>query len=84
MNLTFDMSGSCVGGNGPDLSRYPNLVHAVQQWGEGIRCHSNGAPIEPIATLALAQPIAMVAASHSVSVDEACDAFRYAKANGLV
>ena len=22
MNLTFNMSGSCVGGNGPDLSRY--------------------------------------------------------------
>lgn len=78
------LQGSCVGGVGPDLSKYPNLVVAPAQHGEGVRCASNGARVEDVAHSVLYNPIVIASGDHNVSVHEALDALQYCRANGLI
>ena len=81
--MRIDIKADCSGGTGPDLSAYPHLVYAPRQWGDGVRCGSNGAAVEVVAADAATDPIQAVAARHGVTIREVLDALCYAQANGL-
>jgi hypothetical protein len=78
------LKGGCAAGSGPDLTGYPHLVYAPAQWGEGVRCGSNGIPAAAVASDAKHDPIGDVAEAYGVSLQEVCDCVRYAKAHGLI
>ncbi len=69
-----------------DLTGYPHLVFAPQQWGEGVRVASNGIPVKDIAVAAkrieLATTIEAVAHGLDLTWDELFDALRYARDHG--
>lgn len=78
------LTGGCSAGSGPDLTGYPHLVYAPAQWGEGVRCGSNGIRATAVADTAQHDPIEQVAADYGVSLHEVVDSLRYARANGLI
>jgi len=78
------LNGTSSGGSGPDLTGYPHLVYAPAQWGDGVRCGSNGTPVVHVAASVDDGPIAWAASRYSVSLDEALDAYKFAKATGLI
>lgn len=77
------LKGTCVGGDGPDLSRYPSLVFAPQQHGPGVRTHLRGASVEEIATYAningTMNALDQMCAAHKITLEELLDALRYAR-----
>jgi hypothetical protein len=84
-SVVAKLRGECAGGTGPDLTGFPHLTHAPRQWGEGVRVASNGAPAAHVAASVADGPIARAAKRHGVSLEEALDAYRYAKAiNGTL
>jgi hypothetical protein len=82
-SVVAKLKGACAGGNGPDLTGYPHLVYAPAQWGEGVRIASNGAKASYVAVSVADGPITRAAARHGVSLEEALDAFKYVRENGL-
>jgi hypothetical protein len=85
--LDLRFRGRCVGGD-VDLSRYPNLVYAPLQHGEGVRTASNGVPVVVIAGLAdqggLVELLDGLTAVHGATFGEVLDALDYARANGMI
>ncbi len=73
--------GSCVGGEGPNVHRFPGLVFAPDQWGPGVRCQSNGTSVAKICDLVKADggapTLDQIAARFDISKEEAADAIRY-------
>ena len=75
-----------------DLSRYPNLVYAPAQWGDGVRTHLKGVSVEFIAesskgedgSNSLVAQLDDFAKLHDISFDELLDALRYARSVKLV
>jgi hypothetical protein len=69
------------------LARYPNLVHAPQQWGEGIRTHLKGALVEQLAKELKAGPLLErlmeECEKRGLDMGELCDAIRFARDTGL-
>jgi hypothetical protein len=89
--LSHVFAASCVGGDAEmakRLSRFPSLVHAPDQHGEGIRTHMKGASVEAIAKSATAAGLYKAldneAAKHGVDLHELCDALRFARAEKMV
>jgi hypothetical protein len=78
------LRGASSGGTGPDLTGFPHLVYAPAQCGEGVRCGSNGASAMDVAEEAAVMPIEKVATFHHISLHEALDALRYARATRLI
>jgi hypothetical protein len=78
------LKGECSGGTGPDLTGYPHLACAPAQWGEGVRIASSGIAAFDVAIYASQHPIEEVTDAYRVSFNEATDALRYARANGLI
>ena len=76
--------GGCTAGSGPDLTGYPHLTHAPAQWGDGVRIASNGAAVKHVAEHVDELPITIVAGVFDITIEAAADAYRYAKANGLI
>jgi hypothetical protein len=83
--LTFTFKGKCEGGDGPDLSRYPNLVYSPDG---GVRTHIAGASVEKLADEALATGLIadldMLSSDRGVTFAELLDALDYARANDLI
>lgn len=75
--------GTARGGS-VNLATYPRLVYAPQQWGEGVRCHSNGTPVEDIARAArdagITEQLRRLADQYGVSIAEAAEAIHYTPA----
>lgn len=83
--------GMCVGGDqemARKLARYPNLVHAPGQWGEGIRTHMKGVLVDDIAKGAkgagLIAAIDRECEKRGVDIHELLDAIRFARDNGAL
>jgi hypothetical protein len=74
------LQGKCEGGDGPDLTRYPRLTHAPDQWGEGVRVASNGAAVAEIALTCEEQlsDLAIAAGHYQITLAELFDALLYA------
>ena len=83
-SVVAKLNGACTGGNGPDLTGYPHLVYAPAQWGPGVRVASNGADVQRVAWATADYPIERVTDEYGVSFNEATEALRYARANGLI
>lgn len=70
------------------LSRFPSLVHAPDQHGEGIRTHLKGVSVETIARSAvgagLYKALDSEATKHGIDLHELCDALRFAREHKLV
>jgi hypothetical protein len=81
--VKIQLRGASSGGS-VDLTGIPHLVYAPAQWGEGVRCGSNGALAIDVAEDAAKMPIERAAAIHSVSVQEALDALRYSRCHCLI
>jgi hypothetical protein len=83
--IRMQLRGSSSGG-AVDLTGYPHLSYAPDQYGPGVRIARNGAAVEAIAYDAspLVVDIDREAQSHGLSWDELFDALRYARANGAV
>ena len=75
------LRGECTEGTGPDLTGFPHLVYAPNQWGDGVRCGSNGACAQHVAAMAAEFPIEEAAEEYGVSLAEALDALRWARAS---
>ena len=80
----IQLRGASSGGTGPDLTGYPHLVYAPAQWGDGVRCGSNGAFATDVAEDAARMPIERVAKIHSITLREALDSLCYARATRLI
>lgn len=85
------MSATCEGGDvdmARKLARFPNLVHAPAQHGEGIRTHLKGKCVKEIAASAAAaglyKALDAEASKHGVDLHELCDALRFAREHKLV
>ncbi len=79
------LKAKCEGGS-HDLSKYPHLAYSPSQHGEGVRCASNGFPVDQIA-LACREPLdtlSLAANSCGVTLAELFDALRYARDTGVV
>ena len=85
MSLTMTFKGRCTDGQGPNLSRYPNLAHTADR---GVFTHLTGTAVEAIA--GHARESGLIAAIETACIDahatfdELLDALRYARAQGLV
>ncbi len=68
----------CEGGDGPDLSAYPGLVHAPEQHGDFIATATRGVNIADIkAAVDSGMLPHAIAAKFKVPVQEVNDAIRY-------
>jgi hypothetical protein len=81
MQLRGASSGGAV-----DLTGYPHLSYAPDQYGPGVRIARNGKQVDGIAYDAspLVMDIDRLAADEGLSWAELFDALRYARANGMV
>ena len=84
--VKIQLRGSSSAGTGPDLVGYPHLTYAPSQWGPGVRVASNGANVGAIAADAksIISEVDALARREGISLDELCDALRYARANGAI
>jgi hypothetical protein len=82
--VKLQMNGTSTAGTGPDLTEFPDLVYAPAQWGEGVRCGSNGQDALSVARAVDAVSIGVAAATARVSLSEALDAYKWAKKQGLI
>lgn len=91
VELITKLRGTCVGGEGPNLSRFPNLCHSHEK---GVFTHLAGKPIEDIVryvsvtehndTMSVVELLDDCAGDLGVTFDELLDALRYARANKLI
>jgi hypothetical protein len=82
--VKLQMNGTSTAGTGPDLAGFPGLVYAPTQWGEGVRCGSNGQDALSVAQAVDAVSIGVAAATAGVSLNEALDSYKWAKKQGLI
>lgn len=84
--VKIQLNGRSSGGSGPDLTGYPHLTYAPDQWGDGVRIARNGADVATIGHDAAPTVLMLdqLARSESLTWDELFDALRYARANGAV
>jgi hypothetical protein len=68
----------------PDLSAYPHLICYAGGLGYYIRCASNDEGVQAVACYVAAEPITKVAEQFNITLDEAFEAYKYCKANGLI
>jgi hypothetical protein len=84
--VRMQLHGTAGTGSGPDLAGYPHLTYAPSQWGEGVRCASNGIPVSQIAEECgdhLGFNLLTAAGAYGISIDELFQALKYARAQGL-
>lgn len=85
LELTVPFYGKSVGGQ-VNLSRYPNLVYTPAK---GVMTHLAGRTVEEIGREISLNPGLMtslddLAGGLGLTLDELCDALRYARSTGLI
>jgi hypothetical protein len=90
-NTGVMLLGKCVGGDTEmqsKLSRFPNLVHAPAQHGDGVRTHMKGILVDDIANSAkaagLVDLIDKECAKHKCDAHELLDAISFARKHGAI
>ena len=83
--MKIEIKADCKGGDyGTDLTGYPHLVYAPQQWGDGVRIASNGADALSVAAAAEQVPTQTVAKAYNISVAEVLEARRSVARHRLI
>ena len=84
--VRMQLRGASTGGSGPDLTGYPHLTYAPEQWGDGVRIARNGAEVDSILLDAdtLAKKVDFLARAEGLTWDELFDVLRYGRANGAL